>query len=77
MRARPGDTIVAHGNKVGATERVGRIVEARGPSGAPPFVVAWDDTEATCLVFPGADAEVRPPRDDPSKSPASPPPPGI
>ena len=60
MRAQAGDEIVAHGNKVGQADRVGRIVEVRGPDGSPPYVVEWTGSPGTHLYFPGGDAQVHP-----------------
>jgi hypothetical protein len=33
-------------------------VEARGPNGAPPFVVRWDDAGHDVLFFPGTDTVI-------------------
>jgi hypothetical protein len=66
MRAHVGDKIVTHGHKVGTSERVGHIVEVRGPSGEPPFLVEWDGTPGSHLFFPGSDAEIKPERTDSS-----------
>jgi Domain of unknown function (DUF1918) len=42
---------------VGQADRVGRIVEVRGPGGAPPYVVRFEDGHEG-LVFPGPDAVI-------------------
>lgn len=60
MKAQPGDVVVVHGHKVGETDRVGRVVEVRGPKGDPPYLVEWEGSAHQHLYFPGDDAEVRP-----------------
>ena len=42
---------------MGQADRVGRIVEVRGPGGAPPYVVRFEDGHEG-LVFPGPDAVI-------------------
>jgi hypothetical protein len=59
MLAAVGDRLVVHGNAVGNPDRRGEIIEVRGPEGAPPYVVRFDDGR-TGLVFPGPDAIVIP-----------------
>lgn len=57
VQASVGDRLHVHGNTVGEPDRIGEIVEVRGESGGPPFVVRFDDgTEK--LMFPGPDAVV-------------------
>jgi signal-transduction protein with cAMP-binding, CBS, and nucleotidyltransferase domain len=62
--AQPGDLIVIRSHKVGFSERAGRIVEARGADGGPPYLVQWHDDPHDepheVLFFPGSDAEIRP-----------------
>jgi hypothetical protein len=58
MRAQPGDQIRVRGHRLGEPDRLGRIVEARGPDGAPPFVVRWDDAGHDVLFFPGTDTVI-------------------
>ncbi|GAA2414269.1 DUF1918 domain-containing protein [Actinomadura vinacea] len=48
-----------HGNAVGQPDRSGEIIEVRGSSGGPPYLVRFDD-DHTGLVFPGPDAVVEP-----------------
>jgi hypothetical protein len=60
MNASIGDRLHVHGNTVGQPDRSGEIVEVRGPSGEPPYMVRFDDGH-TCLVFPGPDAVVERP----------------
>jgi hypothetical protein len=57
MHATIGDRLHVHGNAVGRADRTGEILEVRGPDGAPPYVVRFDDGH-TGLIFPGPDAEV-------------------
>jgi len=58
MRANPGDRIVLAGKHVGEPTRDGRVVEARGPDGGPPYVVEWSDGH-TGLIYPGPGAVLR------------------
>jgi Domain of unknown function (DUF1918) len=60
MQAVVGDRLHVRGNVVGHPERTGVIVEVRDSSGAPPYLVEFDDGH-TCLVFPGPDAVVEHP----------------
>ncbi|MFC5749999.1 DUF1918 domain-containing protein [Actinomadura rugatobispora] len=62
MNASIGDRLHVHGNTVGQPDRSGEIVEVRGPSGGPPYMVRFDDGH-TCLVFPGPDAVVEGPHE--------------
>ena len=48
-----------HGAVVGQADQIGEIVEVRGPSGSPPFIVRFDDGHQG-LVFPGPDAVIEP-----------------
>ncbi|MFG1699060.1 DUF1918 domain-containing protein [Nonomuraea sp. NPDC049309] len=59
MFATVGDRLLVHGNTVGEFDRGGVITEVRGPDGAPPYVVAFDDGH-TGIVIPGPDAVVVP-----------------
>ncbi|RFS81662.1 DUF1918 domain-containing protein [Actinomadura spongiicola] len=59
MNGQVGDRLHVHGNVVGQPDRIGEIVEVRGPDGGPPYVVRFaDDHEA--LVYPGPDAVIEP-----------------
>lgn len=60
MKATPGDEIVIRGTRVGQPERRGEVLECRGPDGSGPYVVRWDDTGHTTVLYPGSDCEVRP-----------------
>lgn len=57
MHATIGDRLHVHGNTVGRADRIGEILEVRGPDGAPPYVVRFEDGH-TGLIFPGPDAEI-------------------
>lgn len=57
MRAEVGDRLHVHGRTVGLPDRVGEIVEVRGPGGSPPYLVRFEDGHES-LVFPGPDATV-------------------
>lgn len=57
MRANVGDRLVVESHTAEAHRREGRVMEARGADGGPPYVVKWDDGHEG-LVFPGPDAHV-------------------
>jgi len=57
MQAQVGDRLHVHGNQVGERDRLGEIVEVRGPDGRPPYLVRYEDGHET-LIFPGPDAVV-------------------
>ena len=61
MRATVGDRLHVHAAHVGEADRSGEIIEVKGDSGTPPYLVRFDDGHQG-LVFPGPDAvvEVRP-----------------
>ena len=58
MHARPGDELVIKGHRTGDSERRGEVLEARGPDGTAPYLVRWDDTGHTTLLYPGTDCEI-------------------
>ena len=58
MDARPGDELVIKGNRTGEPDRKGEVLEVRGADGGPPFVVRWDDTGHTTVLYPGTDCEI-------------------
>jgi hypothetical protein len=60
MHAVTGDRLHVHGKIVGQADRTGEILEVRGRSGEPPYLVRFEDGH-TGLVFPGPDAVVEPP----------------
>ncbi|MCW2945296.1 MAG: hypothetical protein JWR24_2013 [Actinoallomurus sp.] len=57
MQAAVGDRLRVRGGAVGRVDRKGEIIEVRGVSGSPPYVVRFDD-EHTRLIFPGPDAVI-------------------
>ena len=59
MKAHVDDELVIQSPHVDEPNRLGRIVEVRGPEGEPPYLVRWDDSGHTVLMFPGPDAHVR------------------
>ncbi|SEG97155.1 protein of unknown function [Nonomuraea solani] len=59
MQANVGDHLIVHGHVVGQRDRKGEIVEVRGPEGAPPYLVRYEDGHEH-LVYPGPDAVVEP-----------------
>jgi Domain of unknown function (DUF1918) len=59
MQAHVGDAIAVHSRHVGEHERVGVIAEVRGPDGAPPYLVKWDDGKQA-VFFPSADCTLAP-----------------
>lgn len=61
MHAQVGDGLVIQGHQVGQSRRTGEIVEVRGDDGAPPYLVRWDDSGRTTLLFPGSDCEIHHP----------------
>lgn len=61
MHAQVGDALVIKGHQVGESRRTGEIVEVRGDDGGPPYLVRWDDSGRTTLLFPGSDCEIHHP----------------
>jgi hypothetical protein len=57
MHATVGDRLHVHSKRVGATDRVGEIVEVRGSDGHPPYLVRFPDGHES-LVYPGPDCVV-------------------
>lgn len=57
MQATVGDRLVIHGRQVGHADRRGEVLEVRGPDGAPPYLVRFDDGHET-LLFPGGDCQL-------------------
>jgi Domain of unknown function (DUF1876)/Domain of unknown function (DUF1918) len=60
MKAYVGDRIVIAPRTAGGPVRDGEIVETRGDSGAPPYLVRWSDSGKEALYFPGVDAHIAP-----------------
>ncbi|MEY9889506.1 hypothetical protein ABIA35_008817 [Catenulispora sp. MAP12-49] len=59
MRATVGDRLHVHAAHVGEVDRTGEIIEVKGDSGTPPYLVRFDDGHQG-LVFPGPDAVIEP-----------------
>ncbi|MEU6038210.1 DUF1918 domain-containing protein [Actinomadura sp. NPDC047616] len=59
MKASVGDRLHVHAKLVGQPDRVGEIIEVRGPDGGPPYVVRFEDGHEG-LCFPGPDAVIEP-----------------
>ncbi|HET6529449.1 MAG TPA: DUF1918 domain-containing protein [Actinoplanes sp.] len=59
MIAQVGDRLVLDGTYLGDS-RVGVVVAADHPEGAPPYRVRWLDDGRTTLIFPGPEARVEP-----------------
>jgi hypothetical protein len=60
MEAHVGETLVMKSHHVGEPDRSGEIIEVRGESGHPPFLVRFEDGHEG-LVFPGSDAVIQHP----------------
>jgi hypothetical protein len=59
MEAKVGDELLIEGHRVGEPTRTGEIIEIRGEHGAPPYLVKWDDSGRSTLLFPGTDCIVK------------------
>jgi uncharacterized protein DUF1918 len=57
LRAAPGDRLLVKGHAVGDVAKDGEIIEVLGESGAPPYVVRWEDGHES-RVYPGSDMSV-------------------
>jgi hypothetical protein len=58
MKASVGDRILIAAATLGKPVRDGEILEVRGPSGTPPYLVQWSDDGHQTLFFPGPDAQL-------------------
>ena len=58
MFATVGDELIVEGHRIGEARRVGRVEEVHGDDGGPPYLVRWDDTGRTTLLFPGPDCRI-------------------
>jgi Rv2632c-like/Domain of unknown function (DUF1918) len=58
MKAFPGDRIILAPPQVDGPTRDGEVLEARGPDGAPPYLVRWSDGHVG-LLFPGPGSVLR------------------
>ena len=61
MQAHKGDQVVVKGHRIGEPDRRGEVLESRGPDSSGPFLVRWDDSGHTTLLFPGIDAVIEHP----------------
>ena len=59
MYASVGDRVIIHGHQSGEPDRDAEVLEVRGASGTPPYVVRWGDSGHESLFFPGSDASVQ------------------
>jgi hypothetical protein len=59
VKAAVGDRITVHGLHVGDGTRCGEVIEVKGASGEPPYVVRWDDGREAVFV-PGSGVRVDP-----------------
>jgi hypothetical protein len=57
MRAKPGDSLVIKGHRVGEADRQAEILEVRGGASEPRYLVRWADGHEG-WVYPGSDAVV-------------------
>ena len=60
MKAHVDDELIIQSPHLDEPSRLGRIVEVRGLGGEPPYLVQWDGSGQTVLMFPGPDAHIRP-----------------
>lgn len=58
MQATIGDRLIIKGHHIGEPDRDAEILEVRGPDGAPPYVVRWEDDGHESLFFPGSDTVI-------------------
>lgn len=66
MQAYVGDRLIVNGHRVGEPDRDALILEVRGPDGAPPYIVRWEDDGHEGFFFPGPDAVIQHFRHTPS-----------
>lgn len=59
MQAHVGDQLLMRGRTVGERPTKVEVVEVRGPDGAPPYLIRFEDGH-TGLFFPGPDTLVQP-----------------
>jgi hypothetical protein len=59
MQATTGDRLHVRSNSVGTKDKVGEILEVRGPDGGPPYRVRYSDGHES-LVYPGPDCLIEP-----------------
>lgn len=59
MNAQVGDRLVVQGNKVGAPQRAGTVLEVLPAKASPEYRVRWDDGHES-VICPGSDARIEP-----------------
>lgn len=59
MRAKPGDSLVIKGHRVGESDRRAEILEVRATGGEARYYVRWSDGHEG-WVYPGSDAVIEP-----------------
>ena len=57
MRAKPGDSLLIKGHRVGDADRRAEILEVRGKGRESRYLVRWADGHEA-WIFPGSDAIV-------------------
>jgi hypothetical protein len=58
VEARVGDRIVVRSTHQGEPERIGEVLEVRGASGGPPYLVTWSPDGHTALFYPAGTCTV-------------------
>lgn len=58
MEAKVGDRIVVRSTHQGETERTGEVLEVRGATGGPPYLVKWAPDGHTGLFYPSGTCAV-------------------
>jgi hypothetical protein len=58
VEARVGDRIVVRSTHQGEPERTGEVLEVRGASGGPPYLVTWAPDGHTGLFYPAGTCTV-------------------
>jgi Domain of unknown function (DUF1918) len=58
VEARVGDRIVVRSTHQGEPERTGEVLEVRGASGGPPYLVKWSPDGHTALFYPAGTCAV-------------------
>ena len=57
MQAVIGDRLHIHSRAVGQTPQLAEVIKIHGESGAPPYLVRYEDGHES-LVFPGPDCTI-------------------
>lgn len=58
MQASVGDRLIVKSHRGGEPDRDALILEVRGPDGAPPYIVRWEEDGHEGFLFPGPDAVI-------------------